>query len=455
MDISTSPPPHKRCACTWMISALMGILLPSAGMAQESVSSDEVQVDSTETESVNEAVIAEEPVTESVAVPISAHVAMPAVEPVVEVEERNTSTVSNPVAGFDGGFFIQDPDKRFRLRIKGRVQGRFTHGSSESYVEDADNVRDYNYAFSIPRARLRMDGHAFSPNLKYVMQVEFGGGYTYLRDYYVDIALASRKLGLRVGQYKRPFSRQQLTSSGNQELVDRAITDRAFGAGRDLGIMLHGKAPMVEWALGLFNGSGERGDFSGTVTVDPDTMTGSVSRGRFGNVPGRFKPMAVGRIGIHHHDLTGYSEADLEGGKLRLGFATSVKAAFDADESDASFVRAQADYILKVHGFSTTGAFYVGSAQDGDSFADQSYDRIGFHIQAGHVIAERIQPAVRYALVDPVGTHNRVQELMGGLSVYVFSHNVKWQTDGGVQLREHAEGILVDSLIRTQLQFGF
>ena len=66
-------------------------------------------------------------------------------------------------------------------------------------------------------------------------------------------------LHLRVGQWKRPFSRQQLTSSGKQEFVDRSLTDKAFGAGRDVGMMVHNnftRAKGLEWAAGVFNGNG-------------------------------------------------------------------------------------------------------------------------------------------------------------------------------------------------------
>ena len=44
------------------------------------------------------------------------------------------------------------------------------------------------------------------------------------------------------------------------EAVDRAIVDKAFGNGRDVGLMLHNnytKSPTLEWAAGVFNGTGD------------------------------------------------------------------------------------------------------------------------------------------------------------------------------------------------------
>jgi hypothetical protein len=378
------------------------------------------------------------------------------------------------LAGYDKGFFLRDADGRFKLRISGRVQGRFTFESVEEHVvteasgdeptggaegDAAEKTeRDSKFFFSVPRARLKLDGHAFSENLAYSMQVEFGGGFAYLRDCYLDAGLVPGSLHLRAGQWKRPFSRQQLTSSGSQELVDRAITDKAFGAGRDIGLMFHNgyeKSPGFEWALGVFNGTGEKPWFSGDVVVDTSTGEGGVTKSKFTNIPDRFQPLAVARLGWNHGRLKGYSEADLEGGDLRFGLGASGMAAFDADDDGTSSVRAEVDYILKAHGFSTTGAFYLGSDQDGGGFQDQAYSGIGAHLQAGWVFDDFIQPALRWGFVNPDGDDNDTHELLGGLALYFFGHGVKWQTDGGALLRQDPAGDLADWLVRTQVQLAF
>ena len=141
------------------------------------------------------------------------------------------SAASVPTAGYDKGFFIRSADSDlFELVINGRIQGRFAFESVEEHLEaettgdaaadaaeaeaSAGTEREEEYAFSVPRARLKLKGHAFRESLGYALQVEFGKGNTYLKDYYVDAGLVPGSLHLRVGQYKRPFSRQQITSSG-------------------------------------------------------------------------------------------------------------------------------------------------------------------------------------------------------------------------------------------------
>ena len=143
--------------------------------------------------------------------------------------------------GYEKGFFIESGDGDHRLAIAARLQARYTYHEVEAGPDTS--------AFSIERARLKLEGHAFTKDLTYVFQSDFGKGAVTLKDYYGDYRIAPELLHIRAGQWKRPFSRQQITSSGSQELVDRAITDSAFGAGRDIGIALHNnyeKSPTFE-----------------------------------------------------------------------------------------------------------------------------------------------------------------------------------------------------------------
>lgn len=355
-----------------------------------------------------------------------------------------------PVAGYHKGFFIRSPNEPFALRIQGRVQARYAY----EVLEEEDDES----AFSIPRARLTLAGHAFTEALAYKFQADFGKGFVTLKDFYADYTFVPGWLQLRVGQWKRPFSRQQITSSGRLELVDRAITDRFFGAGRDIGLAIHDdyeRSPAFEYALGVFNGTGDRPHLSGSVAVDPTTGEGEVTGGRFTNVPDRLHPALVLRLGYNHGGIKGYREADLEGGPFRFSVGTSGLVDLDADGDDASGVVGELDYILKAHGFSTSGAVYVSSAQSGDRFGDQSFEAVGFHLQAGYVVTERFQPAVRYASIAPDGPDNDLQEILGGLSIYFFGHGLKWQTDGGALLSQVSGGRRADYLVRSQLQLAF
>jgi hypothetical protein len=378
-----------------------------------------------------------------------------------------------PTIGYEEGFFVSSADERFELKLNATIQPRFSFESVEraeaasepvegpagpvSSTSDASD-REHSFAFQIPRAQIKLGGHAWSKGVRYFFQTEFGRGMPLLKDGWIDFALVDGALHLKVGQYKRPFSRQWLTSASTLELVERSITHGFFDPGRDLGLMFHNrflKSPRVEWALGFFNGHGYVPWLVGDVTVDPDTGEGQITSGRFTNIPDRFNPTIVARLGYNHNRIKGYSEADLEGGGFRFALAASGLFELDADNSGDGNVRAEADYVVKLHGFSTSGAFYLATRSPGD-FAEQELDAVGFHVQAGHVFADFVQPVVRYALIDPVGDDDRIQRLLGGLALYFFGHSLKWQVDGGAILRQDPlVGDLTDYTVRTQVQLAF
>jgi hypothetical protein len=118
---------------------------------------------------------------------------------------------------------------------------------------------DWTGAFEIRQARLVLDGHLHGKNLKYRVQTDFGRGNPSLRDFLADAHLGAG-VWVRAGQWKRPFSRQFMASSGRLEIPERAITDRAFGTGRDIGVALHNgyeDSPAIEWIVGVWNGTGD------------------------------------------------------------------------------------------------------------------------------------------------------------------------------------------------------
>lgn len=367
----------------------------------------------------------------------AALVALIAATPHATAQEPETAAST----GYDKGFFIESADGAFSLKTQARVQFRYTFASEvEADPATGDESRDNDSLFAVQRGRLTLGGHAFGDDLDYKLQVDFGRGSVSLKDYYVDYHLAGNTL-IRFGQYKRPFSRQQITSSGSQELVDRAITDGYFDAGRDAGLMVHNryeKSPELEWAVGLFNGTGE-----------------NVVPGRSEGAPDTFNPALVARIGYNHGGIKGYSEADLEGGPLRFAVGASVLAELDGDGDDASAIRSELDYMIKVEGFSTSGGAYFATAQDGADFPDQTGDALGFHLQAGYTVDKTHQVAGRYALILPQadGAGN-LQEASLGYSLYLFGHGFKWQTDVTLGLHE-GQDPGEDVQIRSQAQLSF
>jgi len=380
--------------------------------------------------------------------------AAPQAAPLTEAVEQTSPEAVAPVpprVGYKKGFFIASPDERFKLTINGRIQARFTYENTEG------EPRGHTGQFSIPRARLKLKGNAFDERIAFALQLDFGKGGASLKDAYVDLTAVNHWLMVQVGQFKRPFSRQQITSSGKQQFVDRAITDKYFQGGRDLGLVLHShkKKVPLEYSLGLFNGTGDKAQLKGDVVVDPTSFEGDITSGKFSNVPELLNPMAVVRLGWHTKDFDGYSESDTSDSRFGIGIAASALLDFDADKTGDGAFRAQLDYALKCHGLSHTGAVYVATQQTDENFADQDLDAVGFHLQLGYVIKGMVEPMIRYARILPKGDSNDSQEILGGINVFIFKHNVKWTTDFGVLTDEAEAEDSVDFQARTQLQLAF
>jgi hypothetical protein len=341
-----------------------------------------------------------------------------------EPVEAETEMAESASFGYDKGFYIShDNDKgSFKLKIGARVQTLLVVDSTEG-----DNSRQDKWAFSINRARLTFSGHAFTKKLGYKLQTDFGKGFVTLKDFYIDAGL-NDTIWLRAGQWKRPFSRQQINSSGNLEMVDRAITDKQFKQGRDVGVVVHNgyeDAPEVEWNVGVWNGQGDKSNFTPVV----DEVTGEVTNGSFSNVPKDFMPLFIGRVGLNKNGLKGYSEADLEGGSLRWGVGAAVWVEGDFDGGDNEQHQATVDAVVKVNGISASLAAFLQTLP-----GDTELATIGSHVQVGKVFGEktmRMNGVARYAILMPQGdgAPDPIHEIVVGWGWLPHGHNAKLQLD--------------------------
>ena len=73
------------------------------------------------------------------------------------------------------------------------------------------------------------------------------------------------------GQFKVPFGRQEMTSSGNQQFVDRSLVSDEYERGRDIGVSVQGAVwnNKIEYRVGMFNGNGLTGRATTTTRSSP------------------------------------------------------------------------------------------------------------------------------------------------------------------------------------------
>ena len=152
---------------------------------------------------------------------------------------------------YDEGLKIGLQDKSFEMRIGGLIQADYLMFQN-SYPIDND--------FDIRRARIFLEGRLYR-DFSYRLEAELeGSSSNRLIDAYINYD-AVPWLQVRMGQFKEPFSFEQLTADKN--LV---FTERSMGfyltPGRDVGLMLHGSLydEAIMYGLGVFNGDGTDAD---------------------------------------------------------------------------------------------------------------------------------------------------------------------------------------------------
>jgi phosphate-selective porin OprO/OprP len=148
--------------------------------------------------------------------------------------------------------FLRSSDGNFKLELGGRAQVNYAGAE-----EDAETVTGTGIAdrFFLRRARFEVAGQLFRW-IDFKVESDFTES-TSLKDAYLDFRPWS-ELGVRAGQYKVPFSREELISSRLIDFVERSILNELAPA-RDFGVMAHGNLfnRTVAYQLGVFNGAGE------------------------------------------------------------------------------------------------------------------------------------------------------------------------------------------------------
>jgi phosphate-selective porin OprO and OprP len=158
------------------------------------------------------------------------------------------------------GFEIASEDGDFLMQIQARLQFRMYSGRLGEEIEDDEAVD--GFSANINRVRLKIGGHGYRPWLTYFFEYELQGNA--LLDFRVEAGPDAR-IGVRVGQWKSRYSRERITSSGEQQMMDRSIINSAFTLDRQQGMSLLGRlgadGPVdVNYWVELLTGTGRGGE---------------------------------------------------------------------------------------------------------------------------------------------------------------------------------------------------
>jgi phosphate-selective porin OprO and OprP len=135
------------------------------------------------------------------------------------------------------GFEFHTGDDKFLMQIQSRFQFRFATPEDQDPVTFDDFSDEKKQVLKINRARLKVGGHAYKPWIKYNWEYEL------TQSNLLDFRIMIEKwegLRIKVGQWKVEYSRERFISSGEQQMVDRSVINRAFTVDRQQGVELYG-----------------------------------------------------------------------------------------------------------------------------------------------------------------------------------------------------------------------
>lgn len=352
------------------------------------------------------------------------------------------------------GLVIESRDDQFALAIRPRVQLLATlvypeadDGFSGDIYVDAGNV---DLGFSIRRARVVFGGWFFGRENRFKLELaispadmgytpETGPTRTPLLDWYLEFRHL-RELEVRVGQYKLPFNRERVISSGDLQMVDRSIVNAELTIDRDLGIDIRSRdflgAGFLRYYAGLSTGEGRDAGFGDDLSF-----------WYFGRV--EVLPLGM---------FDDYTEADLaRTATPRLSIGAAYAFMHEAprlrgalgpvadDGGTTDYHTVTADAVFKWAGLSLfaemiwrEGSRNPGTAVDAMGNPEPitpARNGIGWFVQAGYLLPGiDLEFAARYGMLHPLGEATNTSmsergELGGAVSYYFGGHSFKLQLD--------------------------
>lgn len=193
------------------------------------------------------------------------------------------------LAGFkDWTPYLKSADGQHKVELHGRLH--FDVRSFEGDARKLDSKRsndsptrsDLLTNLLVRRARLGIDA-TFFKYLDFKVEGDFGeqGSSFALTDGYVELNYWP-EFRVRGGQFKVPFSFEELTSSRFIDFVERSVVNNLVPA-RDVGGMVHGSllGGTLDYSAGIFNGTGQNNlekndskDYAGRLLVRPFKLIG-------------------------------------------------------------------------------------------------------------------------------------------------------------------------------------
>jgi hypothetical protein len=357
------------------------------------------------------------------------------------------SQISTPKFG-DGMLNFVGKDSTWSVRFAPRIQFR----AESAWGHDGDKFGKPEQSFLIRRARLKFDGFAYSPKLRYKIELglsnrDIAGASEFTGDsprIILDAVVMwefYKNLELWAGQAKLPGNRDRLISSANLQLIDRSRLNSLFNIDRDLGIQLRHNFKASEnfliremFAVSQGEGrnviTGNLGGLQYTTRLEILPFGEFTKKGDYigGDIYREKAPkLAIGATYDYNVDAV----------KTRSNQGSYMKNDVGFYETNIStfFV----DAMFKYNGFSLMGEYSYRDAanpiaknSDGSNTDQEVYMGQGYNFQGGYVFKSNWEIAGRYTAIMPktnFSSNDTQNQFTLGGSKYIVGHKLKVQTD--------------------------
>lgn len=359
----------------------------------------------------------------------------------------NAQEVNAPKFG-KGLFNLVGQDSTWSMKVALRFQSL-----AISKWDVNNGLSNNETSMLIRRSRLKFDGFAFSPKLKYKLEIglsnrdQSGGSAEYTSGSpraVMDAVLKwnfHEEFVLWVGQTKLPGNRERVISSGNLQMVDRSLLNSRFNIDRDIGIQLRHKTKLsdkflMKEILAISQGegrnvtSGNEGGHQYTARVELFPFGDFASKGDYKGSDLKFEPtpklsMAFGYNVNKDAVRTRGNQGSYMVNDAGL-YSTDVSTLF----IDAMYKHKGFSFMAEYADRDADNPFATNS--DGTLTSDVIQVGKGLNLQTGYLISKTMEISSRYTNVTldrNITGKGAENQYTLGLSKYFAGHKLKVQTD--------------------------
>jgi len=340
-------------------------------------------------------------------------------------------------------------DSSFSVKFAPRFQVR----SMSSWDHNGNQYGSPNHNFIVRRARLKFDGFAYSPKLKYKLELglsnrDISGANEFNRNtprYILDAVIMWNFSGnweLWAGQTKLPGNVERVVSSANLQLVDRSLLNSRFNIDRDLGVQLRHKTNLggdflmrEKFAVSQGEGrnvtEGNEGGLQYTARLEFLPFGTFKSKGDYSQSD--LKREAKPKL------MLGFTYNYNQGAVRERGFAGDYMIRTDGSIYETDQTTIFADAMLKYNGFSFMGEYAKRTADDEIATELDGLTPTGdlvltgnaLNLQAGYLFKSNYEIAARFTTLEYENVTGALptEQYTLGVNKYVVGHKLKVQSD--------------------------